>query len=582
MLAAVGRSFDKAEPIVPHTPWFSFSPPATCPMQSSKLLALAGVSAALLGVTAPASAQQQTEIAGVNANNLDPAPAGDSAFGVQSPDARGEALFRAMVLFDYVNDPVVLYNSETDEQIGAVVSDQFWLHLSPSFALADRVLFSLDLPIALIQSGDDACQLPGEENCLPPIGGRQVVAADGTDLGDLRLGARVRLFGEPDRGFQLGAGLHFWLPTAPDNTYAGDEGVRGKPFFVLGGREDALAWSVELGALFRPGKRMLGDAPVGTAITFGAGVFFLVDEARTVQIGPELYGLTTVSDGGSAFAADSTSVEALFSVRWRINGGDFVIGAGAGPGFGRAIGAPDFRVVGMVGYLPETDSSRKDRDGDDVPDDKDACPDDAGVKTPDPATNGCPAPPGDQDADGVKDEVDKCPTQWGEKDNQGCPKDRDKDGIGDYEDACPDEPGQHYDDPKNNGCPRARVVEEENAIIISERIEFDHGKATIKPESDDLLDDVAKVLKENPEIEEVEIQGHTDNTGSADVNRRLSNERANSVRKALIDRGIEKKRLRAKGYGPDKPIADNDSDSGRTKNRRVEFKITKGPGAGEK
>jgi len=542
-------------------------------MQSSKLLALAGVTAALLGVTAPASAQQQTEIAGVNANNLDPAPAGDRAFGVQSPDARGQALFRAMVLFDYVNDPVVLYNSETDEEIGAVVSDQFWLHLSPSFALADRVLFSLDLPIALIQSGDDN---------LPLIANRQVQAADGTELGDLRLGARVRLLGEPDTGLQLGAGLHFWLPTGPDDSYASDEGVRGSPFIVFGGSEESFAWSAQLGALFRPGKRMLGDAPVGTAVTFGAGVFFLVDEERTVQIGPELYGLTTVSEGGSAFATDSTSIEALFSVRWRIGGGDFVIGAGAGPGFGRAIGAPDFRVVAMAGYLPETDSGRKDRDGDDVPDDKDACPDDAGVKTPDPATNGCPAPPGDQDADGVKDEVDKCPTEWGEKENEGCPKDRDKDGVADYEDACPDEPGLHYDEPEHNGCPRARVVEEENAIIISERVEFDHGKATIKPESDDLLDDVAKVLKENPEIEEVEIQGHTDNTGPADVNRRLSNERAYAVRKALIDRGVEKKRLTAKGYGPDKPIAGNDSDAGRTKNRRVEFKITKGPGAGAK
>jgi outer membrane protein OmpA-like peptidoglycan-associated protein len=538
-------------------------------MTRSKLLSVAGLSAALLGVAAPASAQTETD--GVSLNQLDPAPAGDRGFGVQNPDARGEALFRMMLLLDYAHDPLVLRSVEDDEEIedGDVVGDQFWVHLNASFALIDRFLFSLDLPIALIQAGDD-----------PQVGATQFQSPDGTQLGDLRLGARARLLGEPDRGLQLGLGLHLWLPTGAQDAYVSDEGVRGSPFVVFGGAEDRIAWSAQLGMLFRPGKQLFpGEAPVGNAVTFGAGVFFMLDEERTVQVGPELYGSTVVSEGGSAFAGDSTNVEVLGSVRWRPGGGDFVVGLGAGPGFGRGVGTPDYRIVAMVGFLPETDSSRKDRDEDGVPDEQDACPDDPGVKTPDPQTNGCPAPPGDQDADGVKDEVDKCPTEWGEKDNQGCPKDKDKDGVPDYEDACPDEAGIRHEEPRHNGCPRARIIEEESAIIITEKIEFDHGKATIKPESDGLIQDVADILKEHPEIEEIEIQGHTDNTGPANVNRRLSDQRAQSVRKALIDKGVEKKRLRAKGYGPDKPIADNDSDGGRANNRRVEFKIRKGPGA---
>jgi OOP family OmpA-OmpF porin len=532
--------------------------------------ALCPTACAALLLTAAPSVLAQNESDGVAINQLDPAPAGDRAFGVQSPDARGAALLRLMLLLDYAHDPLVLHVRDEDEEVGSIVSDQLFLHLNGSFALMDRFLFSLDVPIALIQDGDN-----------PAVAGAPPFQSpDGAEFGDIRLGARARVLGEPDRGLQLGLGLHFWVPTGASNSYVSDEGVRASPFLVFGGSDDALAWSAQVGWVFRPGKQLFpGDAPVGGALTFGAGIFFLLDEERTIQLGPELYGSTVMTEGGSAFASDSTSAELLGSIRWRIGGGDFVVGLGAGPGFGRGVGSPDYRVVAMFGYLPETDASRKDRDEDGVPDEKDACPDDPGVKTPDPATNGCPAPPDDQDNDGTKDKDDKCVTEWGEKDNQGCPKDGDKDGVPDHEDACPKEPGIRHEEARHNGCPRARIIQEESAIVITQQVQFDHGKATIKPESDGLMTDVADVLKEHPEIEEVEIQGHTDNTGPANVNRNLSQARAQSVRKWLVDHGVEGKRLKAKGYGPDKPIAGNDSDAGRAKNRRVEFKITKGPGA---
>ena len=205
----------------------------------------------------------------------------------------------------------------------------------------------------------------------------------------------------------------------------------------------------------------------------------------------------------------------------------------------------------------------------------DACPDEPGVADPDPKKNGCP-PPKDRDGDGVVDDVDACPDVKGVPTNDpntnGCPPDTDGDGITDDQDACPAEKGPRDPDPTKNGCPRAvRVTDKE--IVILEQVQFDTGKATIKKVSDDLLEEVAAALNEHPEIVRLEVQGHTDTRGNPGFNKLLSQRRADSVQKALVKRGIDAQRLVAKGYGQDVPIADNDSDAGRQKNRRVQFKI---------
>ena len=120
-----------------------------------------------------------------------------------------------------------------------------------------------------------------------------------------------------------------------------------------------------------------------------------------------------------------------------------------------------------------------------------------------------------------------------------------------------------------------RVVLTASSIEIKDKVQFATGKAEILPASFSLLDDVAKVFNENGQIEVVQIEGHTDSTGTAAVNRKLSQQRAESVMKYLADKGVAKKRMVAKGFGPDKPIADNNDDAGREQNRRVEFNIIK-------
>ena len=110
-------------------------------------------------------------------------------------------------------------------------------------------------------------------------------------------------------------------------------------------------------------------------------------------------------------------------------------------------------------------------------------------------------------------------------------------------------------------------------IEIREKVFFDTGKATIQSTSFALLNDVADVMKEHPEVKKVRIEGHTDNVGSDIANLKLSQGRAESVKAALVARGVEAGRLDAAGFGEMRPIATNDTEEGRAQNRRVEFII---------
>ncbi len=216
-----------------------------------------------------------------------------------------------------------------------------------------------------------------------------------------------------------------------------------------------------------------------------------------------------------------------------------------------------------------------DRDKDGVLDPQDQCPDVPKGETPDPTRLGCPA--GDKDNDGVPDPKDLCPdVPAGHKPDPaklGCPlPDRDKDTVVDPEDACPDQPGAPNPDPKKNGCP-GLVRIENGQIAIMEPVFFATNKDVILKKSFPVLNTVVDALKASPFIKKIEVGGHTDDRGKADLNRDLSARRANSVLKYLVDHGIAAEKLTAKGYGPDKPIADNKDKKGRERNRRVEFVI---------
>jgi len=216
------------------------------------------------------------------------------------------------------------------------------------------------------------------------------------------------------------------------------------------------------------------------------------------------------------------------------------------------------------GYQDSDGCPDTDNDSDGILDADDSCPDSAedmdGVEDED----GCPD--GDNDGDGIVDAEDACPNVPGEAATKGCP-DRDGDGIVDKKDKCPDDPGI----PEKEGCPKVMVAADK--IVILDKVFFETGSDVIKTRSHDLLDEVAKVIVANPQLRKIEIQGHTDNVGSDDYNLGLSNRRAASVKAYLVDKGVKTGKLTAKGYGEGEPISKNDTEEGRSENRRVEFVI---------
>ena len=204
-----------------------------------------------------------------------------------------------------------------------------------------------------------------------------------------------------------------------------------------------------------------------------------------------------------------------------------------------------------------------DTDGDGIPDKEDACPEVAGLKE----FNGCP----DTDKDGVADKDDKCPEVAGPVENQGCPwPDTDGDGVLDKDDLCPNEAGPE----SNKGCPEPNEDDRKRLNQYAKTILFDTGKASIKFESAEVLNQIINVLKKFPNSR-FSIEGHTDSVGKRAKNIELSQNRADAVKIYLIQGGIDAGRLESKGYGPDRPIASNKNKKGRELNRRVEINLIK-------
>jgi outer membrane protein OmpA-like peptidoglycan-associated protein len=234
------------------------------------------------------------------------------------------------------------------------------------------------------------------------------------------------------------------------------------------------------------------------------------------------------------------------------------------------------------------DERDTDRDGDGIPDRLDKCPDIPEDKDEFEDTDGCPD--NDNDGDGVPDKDDKCPGYDADKqnnfsktkedtdgfeDNDGCPDlDNDKDGILDKDDKCPDEPESFNNYKDEDGCPdKSPITVTKDRVLIMEKIYFETASDVIRKVSYPILNTVAKTLKQQQELKRIEIQGHTDERGSARYNQRLSQRRANSVRNYLVNKGVSPNRLTARGYGESRPKCRKSNKQCWSRNRRVEFVI---------
>ncbi len=440
----------------------------------------------------------------------------------------------------------------------------------------------------------------------------------GPAFGDLRIQA---LFPIVDNGDSFGFALmpRLTLPTGTGNALL----RRGTSFgavAVVGGETDmGLGWAGNVG-LTLSGSDSIGDVTVGSDVDAKGTVYYRVDDAFRVGLeGQGLMGLSRAEDE----RRQSLATADLFAQITSPQGIGMTVGLGTGSG----VGAPEYRLFAGLTYAPlfpdaDGDGYRDAEDGcpsaaedfdmfedeDGCPDsdndedgildladgcpmdvedmdgweDEDGCPDpdNDGDVTPD-VTDECPdilGPPDmrgcpDSDRDGTADKDDACPDEPGEPAMQGCP-DRDGDKVPDFRDECPDEPiPEDAVAETSNGCP-SRVYVVDGAIRITERVNFDTGRATIRPDSYGLLDDVASIIKENPQARKIQVGGHTDDRGDAANNQRLSQSRAEAVMTYLVGKGVSSSRLDARGFGQERPIDTNRTTAGRATNRRVEFTIT--------
>ena len=591
------------------------------PMTSNRFAgAVLATSLIALGLSTPAAAQSTPS--GFGVSRFEPSERGSDWFALESLDLRGHLRPAIGIVGEYQFRPLAIYESDGSVRT-SLVRDLVVLHPGASLVLWDRVRFAFNLPVQVYANGD-AGTLNGVTYAPPQ---------KDQSLGDLRLGADVRLFGEYGGAITGAVGVQASLPTGDRDSYAGDGALRVAPRALIAGDIGAFVYAAKLGFQYRYHQATFAASPVGNELVYGASAGLRVLDRRLV-VGPEVFG-SAVTDGDQFFGRRTTPVEALLGAHYLA--GDVRFGAGVGAGLTRGFGTPVVHALANVEWAPRFDSDRDkdgildkddacpdtagvasrdpakhgcpeelDRDRDGILDRLDACPDDPGAATDDPTTTGCPdrdkdgvvdkvdacpdvpgAPSSDpekngcpeeldRDKDGILDKVDACPDDPGAATNDptttGCP-DRDKDGVVDKVDACPDEPGAPDPDPKKNGCPKAFI--KDGKIMILEQVRFKTSSAEILPGRDslDVLEAVLEVLKQHPEIKRVRVEGHTDDRGQKGSNQTLSANRAASVVKWLVAHGVDAKRLTSKGYGQDRPIDTNATDEGRQKNRRVEFQI---------
>jgi outer membrane protein OmpA-like peptidoglycan-associated protein len=554
----------------------------------------------LLLVAALAVSGRATAQSSVPLERFDPVPAGDALSSVPDPTVVGRLRLNAAARLSYARDPLLLTTKTSDgaTRETTLVDHQLTAFLLISSAIGERLLLELAVPTLLSQGG--------ESGRVGPI---EFSGASGADFGDLRLGTRVALLAQQGDVPAAALGSSVWLPTG-SGRYTGSERARFGAAVVAGSDYPSWLWRLSLGA------RQRHADPAYQGI-FGSEVFASAGGAyrvANVWLGAELISATSVDAREGWLGRNTTHLEALLDVRHTI--GPVALVAGGGPGLTRGAGTPAYRVFGGVDVrfdLVQRESragardhreieavqgesrasagragarrsspppAPSDRDHDGVPDAQDACPD--VVADPFGPRPGCLP---DRDGDGIADNVDHCPTVPGvasaDPARHGCPPDRDDDSVPDGSDACPDEAGPKTEDPKTNGCPPAvRFVGQQ--IVISEQVNFATGSDTLLPESSRVLEQVAAVLREHPEIARVAVDGHTDSVGQDQANLALSRRRALSVVRWLVAHGIDERRLEARGFGARRPIADTKTAEGRSKNRRVEFQILKKTTLGER
>ena len=516
-------------------------------------------------------------------------PAMDSKgfFATNGSDILGHLDFSVGLIVDYGRNLLRTDGDLSTGRTNSLIDNSFQGTLQANLGLFNQVVVGLDLPIVLmdgapqyINAGCPGGGNIGDPNCVSgpynpgvpgwgsaPTTGAPATALNSQNVEFLGLHAKWRIL-RVEKGFGLALALQAGV--AVSDAYR--QGAGEKTFFVwpmlIGEKRFGATGKFKLGANFgfrahdvsttslaNMRNSISFDKTSGAAgtvtdanlLTYSLAASYRVGEA--VDLVLDTYGSYQV--GGASTGGLAASNEGTFGIKLFVDRNSYFM-LGGGTRYTPGYEAADFR--GFVGFIYEPSI-------------------------------------GDRDGDGYKDDVDQCPDQPedfdGFKDQDGCPEpDNDMDGIPDSKDKCPgsDETVKQGKDTKetyngfedDDGCPdKGNVIIQGNDILILQKIKFRTNSAEILPESNPILDAVSTTLIHHPEFTLVEVAGHADERAPDDYNLRLTQDRVDSVVAALLSRGLERSRLRSKGYGEYCPANPAHNDAAWEENRRVEFKVVK-------
>ena len=464
--------------------------------------------------------------------------------------------FSLGVWLNYAHHPLIAVDPDGDV-VEKIVGAQLGLDVTGAYAFTNWLELGLHVPLAYL-SGDDLS-----------------TAA----LGDVRVLPKLSFLRDDRDGIGIGLLTELRLPTHTSAFSGGARNVAGALSFLLDHRFGLSGFrlGLNLGVLLREATHYR-NVTAASELRAGLGLGYRFDGGQSpVEIVFDLRSALGLAE----LDPEEVSMEAMggalvdITRAWKLH-------AAAGLGLLEGFGVPTFRVLAGLRWEPSPNDPDHDGLGNsDKLEEKqrEQLDPNAPAQQSPGAVENVDAVDDAERAQAIREGYDACPGLPedfdGEEDDDGCPEgDSDGDGVLDYLDRCPseDETINGFED--DDGCPDegpAQIVVEGGHIHILETIRFRPNSSEIETSSHPIMDQIALALRKHKELSHVQIAGHTDNTGPREFNVRLSHARARSVRQYLLSRGIPPGRLTAAGYGPDKPVGDNNTDEGRAKNRRVEF-----------
>ncbi|MDY7232352.1 OmpA family protein [Hyalangium rubrum] len=500
-----------------------------------------GVALVLVGLAvASAHAQESSPLPNFSLERLELNP-GRGPVVLSGAELLSARELRVVLVGHYQRKPLSVYS---EGQRLSLVKDRATAVLALAYGVLPWLELGAGLPVVALQQGDD-------------LTAQGISSPSSSGVGSPWLQGRLGLLSEAsedlvDVALKVGVGL----PVGSTSVLAREAGTSVGAQVMVGKRLGLVAPVLEAGVLLRPSVA-LGDASgsqdeVGNELRVGAGVTTVTSPLRG-----ELGLRATFSQGRT-----TATVEALAGARYAPVPTMEVFAVG-GMGFGQEPGTPQFRVlIGLAFTLapdpppepeiiyefvtpvrprrPEAPSEEEEADSEASP------PESSAPSSAPPAPSRLASPEADTDGDGVVDVLDACVRERGSPEHHGCAAD----------------------------MPQLVTLTRER-LVLNGQVFFETGSATA-PENSRVLDRAAQVLQEHPEIPLVVIEGHTDAVGGPDYNQALSKERAEAVRRYLIERGVPADRLRARGFGAARPVDTNATEQGRESNRRVEVHLRLG------